>query len=209
MGKAPRAQRTLGFLTSLLALRKMRFVKTARLQSGHKTRKFRSWALAPARLRWKEVGQSDDSLWYPFWNLFHPNSVTSDVRSQGGPIYCSGCGQPLATGQPVCTHCGRPASAAVPPVPGFAFEVENYAGKIRALSVVWAIYAAFALLTGIAGLTFAHAFMTNHFGPFGQGPFGGGQWGNSPFPEEWFGHALFGFIWMALLVRTALAIFVA
>jgi hypothetical protein len=122
-------------------------------------------------------------------------------------MYCSGCGQPLAPGQPVCPQCGRPAAAAVPQVPGFAFQVEDYAGKIRALSVVWGIYAAFALLTGIAGLTFAHAFMTNHFGPFGgHGPFGNG---NSPFPEEWFGHAIFGFIWIALMFRTALAILVA
>jgi len=120
-------------------------------------------------------------------------------------MYCSGCGQPLALGQPVCAQCGRPAVAAVPQVPGFAFQVQDYAGKIRALSVVWGIYAVFALLTGVAGLTFAHAFMTNHFGPFG----GHGPWGNSPFPDQWFGHALFGFIWMALLVRTALAVFVA
>jgi hypothetical protein len=120
-------------------------------------------------------------------------------------MYCSGCGQPVAPGQPVCALCGRPAAAAVPPVPGFAFEVENYAGKIRALSVVWVIYAGFSLLSGIAGLTFAHAFMNNHFGPFG----GHGPWGNSPFPEEWFGHAIFGFIWIAVLTRTAMAVFVA
>jgi len=119
-------------------------------------------------------------------------------------MYCSGCGQPLTPGQPACAQCGRPA-ATVPPVPGFAFEVENYAGKIRALSVVWGIYAAFSLLTGIAELTFFHAFMTNHFGPFGHGPFGG----DSPFPQEWFGHAIFGLIWIALLTRTAMAVFVA
>jgi hypothetical protein len=123
-------------------------------------------------------------------------------------MYCSGCGQPLAPGQPVCAQCRRPA-AAVPSIPGFAFEVENYAGKIRALSVVWAIYAGLALFTGIAGLTFAHAFMFNHFGPFGHGPFANGPWGGPPFPEQWFGHAIFGFIWVALVIRSALAIFVA
>jgi hypothetical protein len=120
-------------------------------------------------------------------------------------MYCSGCGQPIAPGQPACPQCGRPAPASVPSVPGFAFQVEDYAGKIRALSVVWGIYAAFALLSGIAGLTFLHTFMSNHFGPFG----GHGPWGNSPFPEEWFGHALFGVIWFKLMFRTALAIFVA
>jgi hypothetical protein len=124
-------------------------------------------------------------------------------------MYCSGCGQPLTPGQPACAQCGRPASPAVPQVPGFAFQIENYAGKIRALSVVWGIYAAFSLLTGIAGLTFAHAFIGNHFGPFGHGPWGNSPWSGSPFPEEWFGHAIFGFIWGALLVRSALAILVA
>jgi hypothetical protein len=119
-------------------------------------------------------------------------------------MYCSGCGQALAAGQPACPQCGRPAAATVPPVPGFAFQVEDYAGKIRALSVVWAIYAALALFSGIARLTFLHAFMSDHFGPFGHGP-----WSGSPFPEQWFGHGLFGVIWVALLIRSALAIFVA
>jgi hypothetical protein len=119
-------------------------------------------------------------------------------------MYCSGCGQPLAAGQPVCAQCGRPAVASVPQVPGFAFEVQNYAGKIRALSVVWGIYAAFALVSGIAGLTFFHAFVSHQIGPFGHGP-----WGDWSFPDQWFGHALFGFIWIALLTRTAMAVFVA
>jgi len=124
-------------------------------------------------------------------------------------MYCSGCGQPFAPGQPVCAQCGRPAVAAVAPVPGFAFEIENYAGKIRALSVVWGIYAVFSFIRGIAHLTFAHAFMNNHFGPFGHGPFANGPWGDSPFPELWFGHAILGFGWFALLGWTSIKIFVA
>ena len=119
-------------------------------------------------------------------------------------MYCSGCGQLVAPGQPACPQCGRPTAAPVPPVPGFAFQLEDYAGKIRALAVVWAIYAALALFSGIAGLTFLHAFVSQRIGPFGHGP-----WGDWSFPDQWFGHALFGLIWFKLLFRSALAIFVA
>jgi len=75
-------------------------------------------------------------------------------------MYCSGCGQVIAPGQGICPQCQRPAPAAVPPVPGLEYEVQAYAGKIRALSVVWFIYAGFSLLTGIAGLAFANSFFS-------------------------------------------------
>jgi hypothetical protein len=94
--------------------------------------------------------------------------------------------------------------AAVPQVPGFAFEVENYAGKIRALSVVWGIYAAFSLITGIVKLSIGHAILTNHFGPFGHG-----MWGDSPFPEQVLGHAIIGLGFVSLLGWTTFKIFVA
>jgi hypothetical protein len=38
------------------------------------------------------------------------------------------------------------------------FQLQNYAGKVRALGIVWLIYAAIALVTGIAALAFANAF---------------------------------------------------
>ena len=58
-------------------------------------------------------------------------------------MYCSGCGQALAPGQGFCPACGRPAVTAGPSVPGMEFQLQNYAGKVRALSIVWFIYAAF------------------------------------------------------------------
>ena len=112
-------------------------------------------------------------------------------------MFCSGCGQALVQGQPVCMQCGRPVAPVVPPVPGLQFQLEHYAGKVRALSLVWFLYAAYSLIVGVAGLTFAHAFFSNHFGPWGHGPFGPG-WG--------FGPALIRFAWSILLVRSALAL---
>jgi len=115
-------------------------------------------------------------------------------------MYCSGCGQTLVPGQGICPQCGRPAQAPVPQVPGLQFQLENYAGKLRALSVVWFIYAAFALLTGIAGMAFANAFMSGHFGPWMHGP-----WSRGPMPPMFFMPALLHFAWLFLIVRAGLA----
>lgn len=86
-------------------------------------------------------------------------------------MYCSGCGQPIVPGQPVCTRCGRPIVAA-PPIPGLMLELDNYAGKVKALSIVWFIYGALALLVGLMGLAFTDAMMSGRFGPWMHGPFG-------------------------------------
>lgn len=115
-------------------------------------------------------------------------------------MYCSGCGMALAAGQPFCPQCGRPAGPVIPPVPGLQFQLEDFSGKVRALGVVWLIYAAVSLLLGIAGLTFAQAFFSHHFGPWGHGP-----WPNGPGPE-FFGPALLHFAWGILLLRTGLAL---
>jgi hypothetical protein len=84
-------------------------------------------------------------------------------------------------------------------MPGLQFQVENYAAKVKSLSIVWFIYAAFAFLTGVAGLTFAHAFFSHHFGNWGNGPWPGGT------GPEWFAPMFMGFAWSVLLVRSALA----
>ncbi len=123
-------------------------------------------------------------------------------------MFCSGCGQALAAGQPVCTQCGRPVAPVVPPVPGMQFELENYAAKIKALSVVWFIYAGYSVLVGMAGLTFAHAFL-NHLGPWANGPWAHGPWGDNSGPPVWLGQAIFHFVWVALVLRAALALVTA
>ena len=117
-------------------------------------------------------------------------------------MFCSGCGQALVQGQPFCTQCGRPVAPAVPPVPGLQFQLENYAGKVRTLSMVWFLYSAVSLFTGLAGLSFAHAFFSNHsFGPWGHGP-----WSDGEGPPFWLGQTIFHVIWVAVVFRAVLSL---
>jgi hypothetical protein len=90
-------------------------------------------------------------------------------------------------------------AAQAPPVPGLEFELQNYAAKIRTLSVVWFLYAGCALLSGILGLAFARSFFSGHFGPWMHGP-----WGQNGFPF-FFGPALLHFVWITVIVRACLA----
>jgi hypothetical protein len=113
-------------------------------------------------------------------------------------MYCSGCGQALAPGQQVCPQCGRPVAPPAPPVPNLAFELTNYANRIRALSTVWFIYGGLVLVTGSIGLSFASSFFNNGFAPWMHGP-----WARPNFP---FGPAIFHFAWIMVVGRAALAI---
>jgi hypothetical protein len=112
-------------------------------------------------------------------------------------MFCSACGQALAPGQPVCSQCGRPVAAPVPPVPNFGFQVQNYASRVRALSIVWFVYGGLSLALGFIGMTFASSFFHGGFGPWGHAPFG---------PGWWFGPALLRFGWSILIVRSGLAL---
>jgi hypothetical protein len=111
-------------------------------------------------------------------------------------MFCSGCGQSMQAGQGFCPRCGRPMAVAIPPVPGLQFQLDSYAGKVRALSIVWFIYAGLSLLMSFVGMAFARAFMNNHFGSWPHGP-----WMNGPFRPEWFGPAFLHFIWVFVLLR--------
>jgi hypothetical protein len=93
-----------------------------------------------------------------------------------------------------------PVSAA-PSVPGIEFQLQNYAGKIKALGVVWFIYAAFSLLTGLMGLFWANAFFSGHFGPWMNGP-----WANGSTPPMWFMPAILRFAGVFLVARSCLAL---
>ena len=116
-------------------------------------------------------------------------------------MYCSGCGQTVAPGQSCCPQCGRPMAPPVPSVPGLEFELDNYAGKVRTLSIVWFIYAGLALFTGFMGLAFAHAFFDGRFGFWLHGP-----WARGPMAPWFFGPGLLRFVWLALVARVGLAL---
>lgn len=119
-------------------------------------------------------------------------------------MYCSGCGQEISPAQGFCSNCGRPAPPPVPPqvplIPGLEFQLQNYAGKVKALAIVWFIYAGFSLLWGVAALSFASAFLSGHFGPWGREPWSGGS-----VPPDWFGPAILRFVWVFLVFRACLA----
>jgi hypothetical protein len=116
-------------------------------------------------------------------------------------MFCSGCGQPLAPGQAVCAQCGRPtAMPPPPPVPNLAFELANYANRIRALSTVWFIYGGLSLALGIVGLAFANSFLN------GGGFWMHGPWARGGFPlGPGFGTAIIHFAWVMVILRSGLA----
>ena len=114
-------------------------------------------------------------------------------------MFCSGCGHALDAGQQVCPQCGRPLAAPPPLVPNIAFELANYANRVRALSTVWFIYGGLVLVTGFIGLSFARAF-------FAHGPWMNGPWthGEFPFGPD-FGSAIIHFAWIMTILRAGLA----
>ena len=116
-------------------------------------------------------------------------------------MFCSGCGHEIGPGQGFCPQCGRPLAPPIPPVPGFEFQLQSYAGKVRALSVVWFIYAGLALVTGIIGLAFADAFLHGNWGPWMHGP-----WMRGPLPPSFLGPAILHFAWVFLIARAGLAL---
>jgi hypothetical protein len=86
-------------------------------------------------------------------------------------------------------------------VPGLQFQVESYAGKVKALSIVWFVYSGFSLLIGIAGVVFAKAFISGFLAPWIH---------NGPQPgdamPEWFFPAIRHFALVFLAIRSALAL---
>lgn len=120
-------------------------------------------------------------------------------------MYCSGCGQAMAQGQTFCPNCGRPvapiAPVAPPLVPGFEVQLDSYMSKIKALGILWLVYAGLSLLGGIAGLAFMKAFLFGGgFGPWMH------PWMHGPVPPTWIFPAILPFLWVFLLLRAGLAI---
>lgn len=110
-------------------------------------------------------------------------------------MFCSGCGQALASGQAFCAACGRPSAGVIPPVPGLQFQLESYAGKVKTLSIFWFVYAGLTLLFGLAALSFVHALFNGALGNLMHGP---------P-PPSWLGPLVIRFAVPVILLRAGLA----
>jgi hypothetical protein len=111
-------------------------------------------------------------------------------------LFCSGCGHALEAGQPVCPQCGRPVPPAMPPVPGFEFQLASYAGKVRVLGILWLVYAGVSLILGFAAVSFAKGLFEGGFGP----------WTHGQGPPEWIFPMAFHFAWLALAIRAVLCV---
>lgn len=114
-------------------------------------------------------------------------------------MYCSSCGTAIPVGQTVCSQCGQPLAPVPSPVPGLRFELEEYRGHIKALAIVWFVYAGLSLLLGFAGLSFARMFFMGHFGPWMHGPM-------PPNLPPGFIPMVMHLAWIAVLIRAVLAL---
>jgi hypothetical protein len=110
-------------------------------------------------------------------------------------MFCSGCGRELESGQGFCPQCGRTAAPATPPAvpaPGFEYELDRYASKVRVLGVLWLVWAGLSLLMGFAAMSFLNGFFSGGFGPWGH---------DHPMFPDWFGPAFIHFAWLMLSLR--------
>jgi hypothetical protein len=114
-------------------------------------------------------------------------------------MFCSGCGQQLMPGYAFCPQCGRPVAPVMPPVPGYAFLLENYASRVRLLAIVWLVYAGISLLLGFAGITFLKFFFFGGLGPWIH------PWMHGSMPPAWVFPAIVHFAWILLALRVVLA----
>jgi hypothetical protein len=115
-------------------------------------------------------------------------------------MYCSGCGRALTPDQAVCPQCGRPVAPPVPPVPGFEFELANYSSRVKALAVVWFVYAGLSLLLGFAALSFARTLLLG-----GPSIWANGPWAHGSPPPAWI-LPVMHIAWLSLLIPSALAV---
>ncbi len=92
-------------------------------------------------------------------------------------MYCSGCGQPVAPNQAVCTHCGRPTTA---PPAGF-IPSNRVQRHVQTLAILWLAYSLFTIVAWFIAIPFL-GFI------FGHGGHGFGGNSNFPFPMSmhWF-----------------------
>ena len=127
-------------------------------------------------------------------------------------MYCSGCGHALENGQGVCPNCGRaftpamamPAGFATTPMQGYQYQLAQYAGKVRALGILWLVYSGLSLILGFIGLSFAGALFAGGFGPWMHGPWENAPMMHGPWSPDWFFPAALHLAWLFLTLRAVL-----
>jgi hypothetical protein len=120
-------------------------------------------------------------------------------------MFCSGCGQAIEAGQPICAQCGRPVAAVpaggVTPQYLVPFGYSRVHRHVQTLGILWLAYAAMQVVGWLIAMPFLSGLfggMGHHMFVFGS-PFGGG------FP---FGHMpwLLPMITTMVFVRAALSL---
>ena len=116
-------------------------------------------------------------------------------RFPGGSMVCTHCGASLEGTANFCPHCGAPVTAGAqgdpPPAYGYGAPYAGYESSgygmpaygapptmrvqrhLQILSVLWACFAVYGLLAGLAGMFFLRMWSHGHFGH--HAPFPGDQ----------------------------------
>ena len=92
-------------------------------------------------------------------------------------MFCSGCGQTLASGEMICARCGRPVAMAPAGIPAINYSIDQYASRVRTLGIVWLVYSGLSLFVGLLGLAFAHAVINGSAMPWMGPGWMHGVWG--------------------------------
>jgi len=116
-------------------------------------------------------------------------------------MVCQACGTSVAGDVHFCPKCGVPMVAAQPvyaypavPMPMYVPRVQRH---LQTLGILWCVFGAYRVVSGLIGIIFLRAFSTHNFGNDGW-PFGGHYHG--PFPSEWMAG-----LWPLVVVGTAVA----
>jgi len=63
-------------------------------------------------------------------------------------MFCQYCGKPVDDAAQFCTSCGKPKVGAAAP-PGPELTAKKMASHVKILGILWIVYSAFRILTGI------------------------------------------------------------
>jgi hypothetical protein len=107
-------------------------------------------------------------------------------------MFCSGCGQAIEAGQPICAQCGRPVAAVpaggVTPQYLVPFGYSRVHRHVRTLGILWMAHAAMQVVGWLFAVPLLNGLyygMGRHWDPFAGVPFGGGfPFGHMPWPLQ-------------------------